>query len=41
MPPAGSLCASTRHGFLLNFVDVGTTAAAQTKAATFMATGVP
>jgi hypothetical protein len=40
MPAPGSLCASSRHSFLLNFVDPGTTAAAQTQAATFMATGV-
>lgn len=41
MPAPGQLCPSSRHGFLLNFVDPATTAAAQTKAATFMATGVP
>lgn len=41
MPAPGALCASQRHGFLLNFVDPGTTAAAQTKAANFVLTGTP
>jgi len=42
MPAAmtDQLCASQRHGFLLNFVNPSVTAAAQTKAATFITTGV-
>lgn len=42
MPAAMSdqLCASQRHGFLLNFVNPALTAAAQTRAASFISTGV-
>ena len=40
MPAPGSLCAASRHGFLLNFVDPGTTAAAQAKVTNFVTTGM-
>lgn len=39
-PMPGQLCPSGRHGFLLNFTDPTTTAAAQTKVANFVQTGV-
>lgn len=39
-PSLMSLPATSRHSFLLNFTDPATTAAAQTKAATFVLTGV-
>jgi pimeloyl-ACP methyl ester carboxylesterase len=40
-PPFSALMPADRHGFLLNFKDIPTTAAAQTKAATFVLTGAP
>ncbi|MBK7862304.1 MAG: hypothetical protein IPJ65_27595 [Archangiaceae bacterium] len=40
-PPFSTLAPADRHSFLLNFRDPATTAAAQTKAATFMLTGTP